>query len=225
MGAVACAAVEGDPRMELVARIGREDPIEGAAAAGAEVAVELSVPAAVLANTAALLDAGVHAVVGASGLAEQDLADLERRTGRSNCVIVPNFSVGAVLLMRLAAEAARHLPDVEITELHHERKLDAPSGTALATARRIAASRAVTPVVPGPPGAPSRGLVVEGIPIHSVRLPGLVASQEVVFGGPGQTLTLRHDTVDRSAFVPGILLAIRRVGELPGLTVGLDALL
>lgn len=224
MGSVACAAVDAADDLAVVARIGRGDLLD--AAAGADVAVELSTPASVAANAAALLDLGVATVVGATGLTDADLDDLRGRAGRAPCLVVPNFAIGAVLLMRLSEQAASHLPAVEITELHHDRKVDAPSGTALATARRIAAARAQAPPVPGPAGNPARGLVVEGVPVHSVRLPGLVASQEVVFGGPGQTLTLRHDTTDRSAaFAPGILLALRRVRDLTGLHVGLDAVL
>ncbi len=222
------AAVEADPELELVAAVGRGDDLEAVTAAGAQVAVEFSTPATVKANTLWLLDHGVHAVVGATGLGEGDLADLRARTGAAHCLVAANFAIGAVLLMGLAAQVARHLPSVEITELHHDRKVDAPSGTALRTAQLIAAARAeagMTVQVPGPEGAPSRGLQVDGVPIHSVRLPGLVASQEVVFGALGQTLTLRHDSVDRSSFMPGVLLAVKRIPGLPGLTIGLEALL
>jgi 4-hydroxy-tetrahydrodipicolinate reductase len=151
--------------------------------------------------------------------------ELARLTGPANCFVAPNFAIGAVLLMRLAAEVAPHLPQAEVLELHHDGKADAPSGTALRTARLIADARGRQPAVPGPEGHPARGDVVEGVPVHSVRLPGLVAHQEVIFGGEGQTLSLRHDTTDRRAFMPGVLLAVKRVAELPGLTVGLDALL
>ncbi|MPZ89283.1 MAG: 4-hydroxy-tetrahydrodipicolinate reductase [Nitriliruptorales bacterium] len=225
MGAITCAAFEAEEDLDLVARVGRGDPLEAVTEAGAEVAVEFTTPASVKVNAEWLLTHGVHAVVGATGLGEGDLADLEARTGPANCLVAPNFAIGAVLLMRLAAEVARHLPHVEITELHHDRKVDAPSGTALRTARQVAAARAEAVAVPGPADTPARGLVVEGVPVHSVRLPGLVASQEVVFGGPGQTLTLRHDSIDRTSFMPGVLLAVRRIAEFPGLTVGLEALL
>lgn len=224
MGALTVAAVQASGDCELVAVVGRDDPLDGAFAA--DVAVEFSTPATVLTNSAALLGAGVSTVVGASGLTAADLDALRVRAAGAACLVVPNFAIGAVLLMRLAEQAARLMPSVEISELHHDRKIDAPSATALTTARRIAAARTgAPPAVPGPDGAPSRGLIVEGVAVHSVRLPGLVASQEVVFGAPGQTLTLRHDTFDRSAYVPGILLAIRGVRQLTGLTVGLDTLL
>lgn len=229
MGSATRAAVDAAEGLELVAAVGRDDPLDAVVDAGAEVAVEFSTPASVRGNTAWLLDHGVHAVVGASGLSGSDLDDLRARTGRAHCLVAANFAIGAVLLMRLAAEAARHLPAVEITELHHDHKLDAPSGTALRTAALIAAARAdaglTAAQIPGPPDAPSRGLVVDGVPIHSVRLPGLVASQEVTFGAPGQTLTLRHDSLDRTSFMPGVLLAVHQIPHLPGLTLGLDTLL
>ncbi|MDP9406041.1 MAG: 4-hydroxy-tetrahydrodipicolinate reductase, partial [Actinomycetota bacterium] len=176
-------------------------------------------------NTAWLLEHGVHTVVGATGLSDADLDDLAALTGPANLVVAPNFAVGAVLMMRFAAEAARHLPAVEITELHHDRKVDAPSGTALRTARLVAAARPAGYDVPGPAGSAARGELVDGVPVHSVRLPGLVASQEVCFGGVGQTLTIRHDTLDRSAFMPGVLLAVKQVTSRPGVTVGLEHLL
>ena len=229
MGSVTRAAVAADDALELVAAVGRGDRLDTVVEAGAQVAVEFSTPASVLQNTTWLLDHGVHAVVGASGLSADDLDQLRARTGRANCLVAANFAIGAVLLMRLAAEAARHLGAVEITELHHDRKLDAPSATALRTAALIAAARAQagvpTPEARGADDAPSRGLVVDGVPVHSVRLPGLVASQEVIFGAPGQTLTLRHDSIDRTSFMPGVLLAVTHVADLPGLTLGLDTLL
>ena len=181
----------------------RGDPVDPA---GHDVAVDFTRPDAVRANVEACLRAGVPCVVGTTGLGDDALADLDAvaRERGVQCFVAPNFAVGAVLMMRLAAEAARSLQRAEIVELHHEAKLDAPSGTAKATAA----------VLPGE------------VPIHSVRLPGLVAHQEVLFGGPGQLLTIRHDTFSREAFVPGVLLALERLGELePGVTVGLDRLL
>lgn len=225
MGSVTCEAIDESPDLELVARIGSGDSLEAVLDAGADVAVEFTTPATVAANTRWLLERGVHAVVGATGLGEDDLASLRALVGPANCIVAPNFAIGAVLLMRLAAEVARYLPHVEITELHHDRKVDAPSGTALRTARLIAEARGEAVELPGPAGHPARGIVVEGVPVHSVRLPGLVASEEVVFGGPGQTLTLRHNSIDRSSFMPGVLLALRKVAATPGLTVGLEALL
>jgi 4-hydroxy-tetrahydrodipicolinate reductase len=174
--------------------------------AGHDAAVDFTVPAAVRANVERCLGAGVPAVVGTTGLEAADLEafDALARERGVACFVAPNFALGAVLMMRFAAEAGRHLPRAEIVELHAESKLDAPSGTARATAARL-------------PGE---------VPIHSVRLPGLVAHQEVLFGGEGQLLTIRHDTLSREAFVPGVLLALERLPALPpGLTVGLDALL
>ena len=226
MGSVTCAAVRDDPDLELVARVSSSDSLEAVLDAGADVAVEFTTPASVATNTRWLLERGVHAVVGTTGLGEEDLESLRDLVGPANCLVAPNFAIGAVLLMRLAAEVARYLPHVEITELHHERKVDAPSGTALRTARLIAQARADADFeVPGPADHPARGLLVEGVPVHSVRLPGLVASEEVVFGGQGQTLTLRHNSIDRSSFMPGVLLAVHKIASTPGLTVGLEALL
>jgi len=173
---------------------------------------------------------GKHAVVGTSGFDADRVAEVEELWGDGppNCLIVPNFSIGAVVMMRLAELAAPHFDAAEIIELHHDRKVDAPSGTAAATAERIAAkapdqrrevqSRELT--------AGARGAMVAGIPVHSIRLPGLVAHQEVLFGGLGETLSIRHDTTDRQAFMPGVVLGIRKVADLPSpVTVGLDALL
>jgi 4-hydroxy-tetrahydrodipicolinate reductase len=174
--------------------------------AGHEAAVDFTEPGAVRANVERCLAASVPAVVGTTGLGPDDLEafDALGREHEVACFVAPNFALGAVLMMRFAAEAGRHLPRAEIVELHNEAKLDAPSGTAKATADRL-------------PG---------DVPIHSVRLPGLVAHQEVLFGGEGQLLTIRHDTFSREAFAPGVLLALERLGELPpGLTVGLDSLL
>ena len=225
MGRVTCDAVEADDQCELVARVGVDDTLDAALDAGADVAVEFTTPSSVGRNTTWLLERGVHVVVGATGLDDEDLAALEARTGPANCVVAPNFAVGAVLMMRFAAEAARHFPDAEVVEQHHPAKLDAPSGTARRTARLIAEARTATPAVPGPKGASSRGEVIDEVPVHAVRLPGVVANQEVVLGATGQTLTIRHDTVDRTAFMPGVLLAVKRIGRTPGLTVGLEHLL
>jgi 4-hydroxy-tetrahydrodipicolinate reductase len=174
--------------------------------AGCDAAVDFTQPSAAAGNVRAALEQGVPAVIGTSGVGAEELAGLDRlaRERGLQCFVAPNFAIGAVLMMRLAREAARFLPRAEIVELHHDTKLDAPSGTAKATAELIGGD----PV------------------IHSVRLPGLVAHQEVLFGGPGQLLTIRHDTTSREAFVPGVLLALDRLRTLPpGLTVGLDALL
>ena len=214
MGEAVCEAVQGAEDMELA---GRADPALGVPLAevlgDVDVVVDFTTPEAVLDNVQACLRAGVHAVVGTTGF-EVDVVRAmvvqSREQGRSaNLFLAPNFAIGAVLMMRFAAEAARHMPEVEIVELHHDRKLDAPSGTAKRTADLI---------------REAGGNVHE--PIHSVRLPGLVAHQEVLLGGEGQTLTIRHDSIDRRSFMPGVLLAVRRVGELPDpLTVGLETLL
>jgi len=213
MGSAVCEAVEEAEDMELV---GRADPMLDASledvieTAQPDVVVDFSVPGTVFDNAMLCLDRGVHVVVGATGLTEDQVTALTERAGRSvaNCFIAPNFAIGAVLLMEASKLVAQHLPNCEIIELHHDQKLDAPSGTAKRTAELIAAETG---------GAEP--------PIHSVRLPGLVAHQEVVFGGLGQTLTLRHDSIARESFMPGVLLAVRRVGELDGLVVGLEHLL
>jgi 4-hydroxy-tetrahydrodipicolinate reductase len=174
--------------------------------AGVDAAVDFTTPTAVLGNATAALAAGIPCVIGTTGLTADDLAQLDRQARKMNtqCFVAPNFALGAVLMMRFAAEAARSFPRAEIIELHADTKLDAPSGTAKATAAKMGGE----------------------VPIHSVRLPGLVAHQEVILGGLGETLTIRHDTTSREAFVPGVLLALDRVRGLPhGLTVGLDALL
>jgi 4-hydroxy-tetrahydrodipicolinate reductase len=211
MGQTVCEAVEGAEDMELA---GRADPALGADLAsvldGADVVVDFTTPETVAANVRACLAAGVHAVVGTTGFDLDAMREAaESAAGAANCFVAPNFAIGAVLLMQAAQLAARHMPECEIVELHHDRKLDAPSGTAKRTAELIRAAG---------------GNVHE--PIHSVRLPGLVAHQEVIFGGEGQTLSLRHDSIDRASFMPGVLLAVRRVGGLPDrFTVGLEKLL
>jgi 4-hydroxy-tetrahydrodipicolinate reductase len=206
MGETVCGAVEGADDMELV---GRADPELDAALedvlGDADVIVDFTVPDQALRNARLCLEAGVHCVMGTTGA---DFSELEG-VGEANLFVAPNFAIGAVLLMEASKRIARHMPECEIVELHHDRKLDAPSGTALRTAELIRAAG---------------GNVHD--PIHSVRLPGLVAHQEVVFGGPGQTLSLRHDSIDRQSFMPGVLLAVRRVGGLQrSPTVGLERLL
>jgi 4-hydroxy-tetrahydrodipicolinate reductase len=174
----------------------------------ADVVVDFSVPATALANVKECLAAGVHVVVGTTGF-DLDAAKAAAEESTANCFVAPNFAIGAVLMMVVSQTIARHMPDAEIIELHHDKKLDAPSGTAARTAELINAAG---------------GKVRE--PIHSVRLPGLVAHQEVIFGGLGQTLTIRHDSIDRWSFMPGVLLAVRKVGDLPdSFTVGLEKLL
>jgi 4-hydroxy-tetrahydrodipicolinate reductase len=213
MGETVCAAVEGAPDMELV---GRADPALGTSLdqvlgeSSPDVVVEFTTPDTVFANTRLCLERGVHTVVGTTGISDDQLAQLRALASRSsaNCLVAPNFAIGAVLMMEAAKLIAPHMPDCEIIELHHDAKLDAPSGTAKRTAELI--SKAGGRADP---------------PIHSVRLPGLVAHQEVIFGGLGQTLSVRHDSISRESFMPGVLLAVRRVAELDGLAVGLEAVL
>lgn len=201
MGATVCEAVEGADDMQLA---GRADPAIGVALAdilgGCDVVVDFTIPDTALENALACVRAGVHAVVGTTGWDPEPL----RAERGANVLVAPNFAIGAVLMMRFAAEASKHMAKAEIVELHHDRKLDAPSGTAARTA----------------------ALMEGDVPVHSVRLPGLVAHQEVILGDVGQTLTIRHDSTDRTSFMPGVLLAIRRVGDLPeSPVIGLEHLL
>jgi 4-hydroxy-tetrahydrodipicolinate reductase len=201
VGTVLMAALRSEGHEVHGVEVG--EPVD---ASGFDAAVDFTAPSAVLANATSSLAAGVPCVIGTTGLTDDALSELDRgaRDNKIACFVAPNFALGAVLMMRFAAEAARSFPSAEIIELHADTKLDAPSGTAKATAARMGGD----------------------IPIHSVRLPGLVAHQEVILGGPGEILTIRHDTTSREAFVPGVLLALDRVRGLPpGLTVGLEALL
>lgn len=210
MGATTCEAVESADDLTLAARIDPELDVELPDVLGeVDVVVDFTTPDSAPGNVRAAVDAGVHIVVGTSGFDHGPLREAAEGGGDGNVLVVPNFAIGAVLMMRFAAEAAKHMPEIEIIELHHDGKLDAPSGTAKRTADLI-----------GEAG----GHVHE--PIHSVRLPGLVAHQEVLLGGQGQTLSIRHDSIDRTSFMPGVLLAVRGVGSLPNsFTVGLEALL
>jgi 4-hydroxy-tetrahydrodipicolinate reductase len=211
MGETVSGAVEGSGDMELVARADPKLDTEVADVLdGADVMVDFTTPETAPSNVATAIEAGVHAVVGTTGFDVDELrAKVLGASGEANCFVAPNFAIGAVLMMEASKQIVRHMPEVEIIELHHDQKKDAPSGTAKRTAKLI-----------GEAG----GNVHE--PIHSVRLPGLVAHQEVIFGGPGQTLTVRHDSIDRSSFMPGVLLAVRKVSELPvRFVVGLENLL
>jgi len=242
MGTTACRAVSADQDLELVAAV---DPaaaggqVDGVTIAGdvaafvdgdAQVVIDFTSAAAVRANVPALLRRGIHAVIGTTGLVEADLDAFAAAaaSGGGNVFLAPNFSISAVLLMRLSELAAPFFDTVEIIELHHDGKVDAPSGTALATAERIAAASpdwapdpTTKETVAGARGAVGAG----GIHVHAVRMRGMVAHQEVIFGAGGQTLTLRQDTFDRESFMPGVLLACKRIGELPGVTVGLERIL
>jgi 4-hydroxy-tetrahydrodipicolinate reductase len=209
MGQAVCDAVEGADDLILS---GRADPALGVELSDllgeADVVVDFTVPGTALGNVRACLEAGVHAVVGTTGF-DLDAARAAAESSAANCFVAPNFAIGAVLLMEVSQTIARHMPECEVIELHHDRKLDAPSGTAKRTQKLIDAAG---------------GHVHQ--PIHSVRLPGLVAHQEVIFGGEGQTLAVRHDSIDRSSFMPGVLLAVRKVATLPEhFTVGLEKLL
>jgi 4-hydroxy-tetrahydrodipicolinate reductase len=193
-----------------------------------QVMVDFTHPTAVEGNVRTALAAGVDCVVGTTGVAMASLEALSAEHPDPCLFVAPNFAIGAVLLMRFAGLAAHYMPHVEIIELHHDRKADAPSGTAIRTAAIIAEARREVPASPGREteiAEGARGAVVDGVSVHSVRLPGLVAHQEVIFGGVGQTLTLRHDSIDRTSFMPGVVLAVREVGSRSGLVVGLDALM
>jgi 4-hydroxy-tetrahydrodipicolinate reductase len=209
MGSTTCAAVEAAEDMELVARIDPELGVELADALRGQrpdVLVDFSIPSTAVQNIRTAVSEGVHVVVGTTGF---EVAEIRGLDG-ANVFIAPNFAIGAVLMMTFAAEAAKHMRAAEIIELHHDRKLDAPSGTAALTARRM---HEAAPEKPEPP-------------IHSIRLPGLVAHQEVILGDVGQTLTIRHDSIDRESFMPGVLLAVRRVASLPErVVIGLEQLL
>ena len=229
MGTAVCAAVEADDDLDLVAGVGRGDALDGLVQSGTQVAVEFTTPDSVAGNVRFCIDNGIHAVVGTSGLSPEALDDLARRAAGSGVgvLIAPNFALGAVLMMTFAQMAARYYGAAEIIERHHDKKLDAPSGTALRTASLMNEERAAGWNAPAGretlPG--SRGGSSGGVHIHSVRLPGSVAHQEVIFGGVGETLTIRHDSLDRSSFMPGVLLAVKRVDTLDGVTVGLEHLL
>ncbi|MGH8874083.1 MAG: 4-hydroxy-tetrahydrodipicolinate reductase [Acidimicrobiia bacterium] len=228
MGRLVAQTVAEADGLELGGRYapghGFDDP---SALAGCEVVVEFTRPEVVMGNLRRWRDFGCHVVVGTSGFDEDRLAGLAGWWGEDppNCLICPNFSIGAVLMMGFAETAARFFQGAEIVELHHEGKADAPSGTALSTAQRVGARLAGREAGHSGGIVGVRGSRVSGVPVHSVRLPGLVAHQEVLFGNPGELLTIRHDSTDRASFLPGVLLAIRRVAELPGVTVGLEALL
>ncbi|WP_240770463.1 4-hydroxy-tetrahydrodipicolinate reductase [Nocardioides sp. GY 10127] len=233
LGSAICAALRAGDDVDLVAEVGSSDPLSTVVDAGAEVVVDVTTPDAVMANLEFCVSHGLHAVVGTTGFDADRLATLEGWLADApgvGVLLAPNFSVGAVLMMRFAAQAARFYESVEIVELHHPGKADAPSGTARRTAELVAAARreAGCPPIPDAttsslPGA--RGADVDGIRVHGLRIRGMVAHQEVVLGAEGETLTLRHDSFDRSSFVPGVLAGVRAVPGRPGLTVGLEHVL
>jgi 4-hydroxy-tetrahydrodipicolinate reductase len=240
MGATVCAAIADDPELELVAAVdpgapGREigglrvtGELDALVTAGASVAVDFTLADAARRNLPWCAEHGLHAVVGTTGLDDDDLDALRAAFTRSNCIVAPNFAIGAVLMMRFAELAAPYFDTADVVELHHDAKVDAPSGTAMATAQRMAAASAdwapdptVHEVVAGARG----GGGPAGIRIHALRVRGMVAHQEVLLGTTGQTLSIRHDSYDRASFMPGVVLACKRIADHPGVTVGLDALL
>jgi 4-hydroxy-tetrahydrodipicolinate reductase len=241
MGRTVCAAVAADPALELVAAVDLRAPgetvhglavadsLDALAAGGAQVVVDFTVAAAARVTLPWLAEHGMHAVVGTTGFDDGDLDRFRSAFTRSNCLVAANFAISAVLMMRFAELAARWFDTAEIIELHHDQKVDAPSGTAVTTAQRMAASRgeawAPDPteheLYPGARGGAGPG----GLRVHSVRMRGMVAHQEVILGALGQTLTIRQDSYDRSSYMPGVVLACRHIADHPGLTLGLDSLL
>lgn len=233
MGSETCRAIDAAEDLDLVAMVEAGDWLFGVADAGAQVVVDFTSPDVVLDNIRWCIDEGIHCVVGTTGFDAERVATVQRWVDEApgvGVVIAPNFAVGAVLTMKFAEMAARFFESVEIVELHHPDKVDAPSGTAARTASMVAGARSAAGLAPAPDATRSgldgaRGASVDGVPVHSVRLAGLVAHQEVLLGTTGETLTLRHDSYDRVSFMPGVLLAVRSVPSRPGLTVGLEALL
>lgn len=231
MGEAISAAVDAADDLALLARIGSGDNLD--ALAEADVAVDVTRPDQVLATLRRAVGLGTHVVVGTSGMAGarlDEVRDLLADNPSVGVLVAPNFSVGAVLAMRFAAQAATYFESVEVVEMHHPDKVDAPSGTARRTAQLIAAAReqaglGPVPDATGDDGAAARGFDVDGIAVHALRVRGLTASQEVLLGGVGETLSIRHDSHDRASFMPGVLAAVRAVPSMPGLTVGLDAVL
>ncbi|WP_371790563.1 4-hydroxy-tetrahydrodipicolinate reductase [Streptomyces sp. NBC_01471] len=230
IGSEAVRAVGAADDMELVAALGRGDTLDALTASGAQVAVDLTHPDSVMSNLEFCVRNGIHGVVGTTGWTDDRLAQLGSWLAASpetGVLIAPNFSIGAVLTMTFAQAAARFFESVEVIELHHPNKADAPSGTAQRTAQLIAAARDKAGCAPQPDATSTaldgaRGADVDGVPVHSVRLRGLLAHQEVLLGGEGETLTIRHDSLHHSSFMPGILLGARRVVTTPGLTFGLE---
>ncbi|MGW7080763.1 4-hydroxy-tetrahydrodipicolinate reductase [Streptomyces sp. NPDC054866] len=230
IGSETVRAVEAADDMELVAALGRGDSLDTLVETGAQVAVELTNPDSVMGNLDFCVRHGIHAVVGTTGWTDDRVAQLETALAASpktGVLIAPNFSIGAVLTMKFAQIAAPYFESVEVVELHHPNKADAPSGTATRTAQLIAEARREAGSAPQPDATTTaldgaRGADVDGVPVHSVRLRGLLAHQEVLLGGEGETLTVRHDSLHHSSFMPGILLGVRRVVSTPGLTFGLE---
>lgn len=233
MGAEVCRAVDAAEDLELVAMVDQGDWLFNISDAGAEVVVDFTAPDSVMDHVHWCVDQGINMVVGTSGFTDARYDRIRQWLSHKpelGVIVAPNFGVGAVLMMEFAARAARFFESVEIIEMHHPNKLDAPSGTAMRTAEMIAAARAEAAMAAMPDAtkdelAGARGAQVEGVRVHSVRATGLVAHQEVLFGATGETLTIRHDSFDRKSFMPGVLLAVRSVRSRPGLTIGLGPLL
>ena len=233
MGAETCRAVDGAEDLDLVAMVDAGDWLFSVADAGAQVVVDFTHPDVVLDNIRWCIDEGIHCVVGTTGFDAERLETVRGWTEKApevGVLIAPNFAIGAVLSMRFAALAAPFFSSVEIIELHHPAKVDAPSGTATRTAQMVAAARAEAGLGAAPDATATaadgaRGASVDGVPVHSIRLSGLVAHQEVLLGTEGETLSIRHDSLDRVSFMPGVLLAVRSVPTRPGLTLGLESLL
>ncbi|MBM6979466.1 MAG: 4-hydroxy-tetrahydrodipicolinate reductase [Actinomyces succiniciruminis] len=235
MGSTVCQAVQDADGLELVSRLDVGDTISADTLNGADVAVDFTVPAVTEDNVHALIDVGVDVVVGTTGWTDESYGRVREHLARPEAagrsvIIAPNFALSAVLTMSFAAKAARYFESAEVIELHHPNKVDAPSGTAIATARGIAAARAEAGLGPVPDATETdpdgaRGAVVDGVHVHAVRLRGLTAHEEVVLGNPGEQLTIRTDSFDRASFMPGVVLAVREVGGREGLTIGLDQLL
>ncbi len=230
MGGEVCRAVRSAPDLDLVAELDQGDRLEALLTARAQVVVDFTTPAVVMDNLRFLIDHGIDAVVGTTGFDDDRLAEVRgllAQRPEAAVLVAANFGIGAVLMMRFAELAAPYFESVEIVELHHPDKVDAPSGTAAVTAQRIAGVRAgrTSPDATEQVLDGARGASVDGIAVHSVRLRGLVAHQEVLFGSAGETLTVRHDSLDRVSFMPGVLLAVREVGRRPGLTLGIEPLL
>jgi len=230
VGSEVCRAVEAAADLELVAAVDADDALETLVSAGAEMVVDFTHPDVVMDNLQFCIEHGIHAVVGTTGFDEERLARLEswlERSPGTGVLIAPNFSIGAILMMRFAAAAAPFYESVEVVELHHPDKADAPSGTARRTAQLIAAARREAGCEPVPDATSTaldgaRGADVDGIRVHGLRIRGMVAHQEVVLGGVGETLTIRHDSMDRASFTPGVLTGLRTIADRPGLTVGLE---
>lgn len=233
VGAAVCEALDAAPDTTLVARVDKGDRLESLAEQGASVVVDFTHPDVVMDNLEYLIGAGIHAVVGTTGFDEERLDRVRgwlQASPGTGVLIAPNFAIGAVLCMAFAQQAARFFDSVEVVELHHPNKADAPSGTAYRTAALIAEARAAAGVGPSPDATTSeldgaRGADVDGVRVHSVRLAGLVAHQEVLLGTQGETLTIRHDSLDRTSFTPGVLLGVRNIASRPGLTLGIEPLM